>query len=96
MPLPSCSRTHCDMSTAFELIEPAGPALSMLRHAIARTALSISACGDATFVRCSNPRMVVLDAVMPSGVSNRFCTKSSQLTPDTRAAICPAAMYMMF
>jgi hypothetical protein len=79
-----------------ELIEPAGPALSMLRQSTARTMPSTSACGLARPDRPAICRTEVVLDDMPSGVKIRSRMKSSHVVLATCATSWPAVMYMMF
>ena len=94
--LSSWKRTHCAMSRTLELMEPAGPMLSMLRYGTARRVSSIFVWGVATSGRPTSALVLELVAVMPSGVKMRSRTRSSQLLPLTCAATCPAVRNMMF
>ena len=84
------------MSSAFELIEPAGAMLSMFRYDRSRTVSSTIWCGWATFACPASAFTDVFDAVMPSGLKIRLAMKSSQDVPAATATLWPAARYITF
>ena len=93
---PRCSLTHWAICAALELIEPAGPALSMLRYGTARSSPSgVSTWGWATFsISASGPRRVTL-RVIPRGSKMRRATKSSQVAPESASITSPAAIHVV-
>ena len=95
-PPPSWSRTHWAICMALELIDPAGPALSMSRYGTASNSPSgVFTWGVATLSsRPSGPISVVL-RVMPRGRKMRVATKSSQLMPETASMTSPAAIQVV-
>ena len=84
------------MSRTCELIEPAGPTMSMLRHGTTRSVSSTRMCGVATSDCNASAVMLVELDDMPSGVKMRRATKSSHDVPETSCTTSPAAMYMRF
>src|SRR4051794_28671570 len=96
VPCPSWSRSHLAMSTTFELMEPAGPILSILRHGIGVALPSTSVWGVDRSSPFLNDLMVVLVDDIPIGLKILSVTKSSQLIPDTFATTWPAVRNIRF
>ena len=72
------------MSMTFELIEPAGAMLSMLRQGMVRDLLVDLCVRGCDIVLAGSAVMLVLLEDIPSGVKIRSRTKSSQLLPVQR------------
>ena len=84
------------MSDTLELMEPAGPMLSMLCQGTINSVSFTSLCGVATLILPARSRTDVKLSVMPNGPKIFSRTRSSHGLPAAWAAACPAARYMMF
>ncbi len=92
-PRPSCTIIHFAMSSALELMPPAGFVLSLSKGLIARTAPSMGACGLATLPPAAAAECRTLLPRMPTFARIRVATKSSHDWPLTASITSPATRY---
>ncbi len=81
------------MSSADELMPPAGLVLSLSNGRIARTAPSTGACGVATLPPAAAAECRTLLPVIPTLARMRVATKSSQVWPLIVSISSPAIRY---
>ena len=81
------------MSSALELMPPAGFVLSLRNGAIGRTVPSTRAWVAATLPPADAAECSTFEPVMPAFFRMRDVTKSSHLWPLTASISCPATRY---
>ncbi len=82
--------SHLAMSSAPDMIPPAGLVLSLANGFTMRTVSFTSACVVATLPGPDAPEWRTSLCVIPIGWRIRVRTKSSQLIPDTASITAPA------
>ncbi len=95
-PSPVWRSSHCAMSRAEELIEPAGAMLSTLSWGMGTIASPARPWGVATFSAATSSAKVVLLRFIPRGLKKRCAMNSSQLRPVTTGTISPAVRNIRF
>ena len=89
-PESSWTITHLAISSAPDMMPPAGLTLSLRKGATGRTVSLTSACGVATSPSSLPPDRTMSLLVMPTFEKIRVRMKSSQVVPDTASMTSPA------
>ena len=96
-PSPAHSRSiriHSASSETLELTPTAPAAFSKLMRRMGLASPPTSTWGVATLPSGAGEDAAVTVRSIPRGSRMRVCTSSRQLMPETRAASCPATMYI--